>query len=275
MKPFAKIDIRCATEDDLPQMMYIWRTVFGDSDAYIRFFFEERHALSDALLLTVQGEVISQLFLLPAQVRCGMQSFSVFYLFAAATLPSHRGCGYMGELIRAAQQKCRSQGIDGIVLLPAEDSLYDYYERFDFETAFSRKVWHGARGQLLALCEPAALDSENAEAFLWRNQQRTDGIAWSKSALQYALREQAKFRGAYTVADGCAFAAVDDVCTVLSSPERFSKGVYALLSLTTDDVLSLVLPPDAPIGTEEKGGMLWSANRKISLEKAFLTFPMQ
>ena len=49
MKPFAKIDIRSATADDLTQMTHIWQTVFGDSDAYIRFFFENRCALSDAL----------------------------------------------------------------------------------------------------------------------------------------------------------------------------------------------------------------------------------
>lgn len=275
MKPFAKIDIRAATAEDLPQMTHIWQVVFGDSDEYIRFFFENRCALSDALLLTVQDEIVSQLFLLPASVRCGTQSFSVFYLFAAATLPSHRGCGYMGDLIRAAQQNCRSERVDGIVLLPAEESLYGYYARFGFETAFSRKIWHGARAQLQALSNPAALDKTNAAEFLWRSQQTRDGVVWSRPALDYALREQAQFRGDYTVADGCAFAAADDVCTVFSSPEQFPKGVYALLSLTADSELSLVLPPDAPIGTEQKGGMLWSATRQIPLKKALLTFSMQ
>ena len=275
MKPFAKTEIRAATRDDLPQIVHVWQTVFGDSEAYIRFFLDNRCALPHTLVYTQSSVVVSQLFLLSAKLKAAEKIFSVYYLFAAATLPQYRGQGYMGDLLRAAQQKCLAEKSDGIVLLPAGDGLYRYYERFGFQEAFSRKVWHGSREALAPFAAAASCDPAQAKAFLLRDQQTRDGILWSEPSLDYALREQAKFRGAYTAADASAFAAVGEECFLLSAPENFGKGVHALLSLTTENELTLILPADAPVGCLQKGGMLWSARQTIPLENAFLSFPME
>lgn len=275
MKPFAKTDLRTASKADLPQILSVWKTVFGDSEAYIRFFLSQRCTLGNVLVCTVRGRIVSQLFLLPARLKAGSKTFSVCYLFAAATLPEYRGCGYMGDLLRAAQQKCMAQSTDGIVLLPAGDGLYDYYARFGFQTAFSRKIWRGRREALLPFSQDASCSKTQAKAFLLRDQQTRDGILWSEPSLDFALQEQERFRGAFTCADASAFAAAGEDCFILSSPENFGKGVCALLSLTSQEELTLVLPADAPVGTLQKGGMLWSAHQNIRLENAFLSFPME
>lgn len=64
-------------------------------------------------------------------------------IFGVNTVPSHRGRGYAGRLIRRAISDARSQGRRGLVLT-CKDAMVSYYAKFGFvDEGISEKSTHG------------------------------------------------------------------------------------------------------------------------------------
>ena len=115
--------LNCKTED----LKTLWETVFGDTREVTDAFFENAFFPDGCFYESIDGKAVSALYLLP--VTLGDEKG--FYLYAAATLPEHRGRGLMGRLIKEALAYAKAQA-DFVYLCPAEASLYDYYRRFGF-----------------------------------------------------------------------------------------------------------------------------------------------
>lgn len=109
----------------------LWNEAFGDTEEEISLFLS---IVNEENLITrvEDGRVVSQLFLLEGNVVDGKKSTPAYYLYAAATLKAYRGRGIMGELISEAVEKAKREGKGYILLLPGEEWLYSYYERFGF-----------------------------------------------------------------------------------------------------------------------------------------------
>ena len=273
MKPSAKIDLRTAEAADVPSIRRIWRESFGDEDAYVDFFLQNRFVPERSPVLTVDGRVAAQLFLLPAHVRTGSRLYPVDYLFAAATDPAYRRQGCMARLLSFAAALSRQRGQAAIVLLPGSADLVRYYAANGYHTAFFRRVWTCSRDQLRALAVPAA--PRDAESVLTAYFGQTDGVVWDAHALRYALEEHRRFRGPYAAA-GQAFAAVSERnAGLLAPPEAFGQGCALLLALSDAQELNVTLPPDAPFGTLQDGGMIRFAGEPFPLRNAFLSFAME
>ncbi len=112
-------------------MISLWREAFGDTEEEISLFLS---LVSEKNVITrvEDGRVVSQLFLLEGNVCDGKKSVPAYYLYAAATLKAYRGRGIMPELIAEAAEKAKREGKGCILLLPGEDELYGYYEKFGF-----------------------------------------------------------------------------------------------------------------------------------------------
>ena len=122
--------INCKTED----LKALWEAVFGDTRQVTDAFFKNAFFPEGCFYESVDGKAVSALYLLP--VTLGEKKG--FYLYAAATLPEHRGRGLMGLLINEALAYAKAQA-DFVYLCPAEASLYDYYRRFGFlKTLYAR-----------------------------------------------------------------------------------------------------------------------------------------
>ena len=266
-----KIELRDADETDVPALRRNWQACFGDEDEYLDFFFEKRFRTADAPVLTADGGIVSQLFLLPATLRdASGDTWDICYLFAAATHPEYRRRGYMAKLLRFAADEMRAKGKRGIALLPGERSLYAYYETFGFQRAFRRRVWEGNLSELPTDSVPNDPQTD-ALAFLETYFKNRTGVCWDRQALEFALEEHRLFRGQYA-ANARAFAAVeDDVCRIVSAPNDLGSGVALLRQMTQTDRVKLILPPDAPLGEADDGGM-FLAFRPTDLGEAFLCF---
>ena len=119
-------------EKYIPSLMSLWHKVFGDDEEYISLFFKDAYFHSDTFAEIIDGEVVSAFYLLNAEIKSDGVSYKGRYLYAAATLREYRSKGYMGKLIREAVSYCESQKLDFIALVPADDGLYGYYEKFGF-----------------------------------------------------------------------------------------------------------------------------------------------
>lgn len=112
----------------------LWKEAFGDSEEYINFFLDT-HKGCTLVPLTENGELVSALYLIDGTLN----NVDGFYLFAAATFKAHRSKGYMAKLLKLAQETAKQNGRSFIALVPAEKSLFDYYSRFGYKTAFYAK----------------------------------------------------------------------------------------------------------------------------------------
>ena len=119
-------------EKYIPSLLDLWKKVFGDSEEYIRLFFDKAYYDSECFAVIEEDKVVSAFYLLKCSIKFNGEVYHGRYLYAAATLPDYRGKGLMSELINEALKYGESHNFDFIALVPADDGLYDYYSRFGF-----------------------------------------------------------------------------------------------------------------------------------------------
>ncbi len=114
--------------------LYLYKTAFPeDSDDFANKFIN-RFFESSCRYLTVEGKIVSMLFLLDCEIKADGKALKGKYLYAAATLPEYRGQGLMAGLIEKAKQETVKKG-KYLVTKPATESLFAYYGKFGFKTA--------------------------------------------------------------------------------------------------------------------------------------------
>ena len=123
--------VRFDREEYKEAAVALWNEAFGDSEEYIRFF-HANHDRCTCLTLCESDELQSALYLIDGEL-CGEKGY---YLFAAATFKKYRGKGSMAHLLKEAERFAVQNGKSFIALVPAEPSLFGYYSRFGYKTAF-------------------------------------------------------------------------------------------------------------------------------------------
>ncbi len=105
---------------------YIYEYTFGNDDNFFDRLFE--CANSCCKTYKKDGEIVSILFLLPVNLTNQNQTQKAVYLFAAATHPKHRNCGYMSKLIN----RIKGESKFPIILKPSNENLIEFYEKLEF-----------------------------------------------------------------------------------------------------------------------------------------------
>ncbi len=126
-----------ANENDVRQILRIWRVCFGDEENYIRFYLAHRFETENMLVIHRDGSPVSMASFLPAMLRQGEEWIPARYVYAVATLPEYRGKGLASEILRYASEKYR----EPLILQAADASLQTFYERLGFVDAFEREEW--------------------------------------------------------------------------------------------------------------------------------------
>lgn len=131
-----------AEKEDIPQLKELWKTVFGDSNDVIDFFFEYTADIDNIYVYKYDNKCVSAFYLIDAPIVQGNTVKKAKYLYAAATHPDYRKRGFMGELINYAIKRLKFSGYDYLCLYPANESLYSYYEKFGFTSVFLDRIYH-------------------------------------------------------------------------------------------------------------------------------------
>lgn len=185
--------VRLADSGDAEAVRHIWKECFHDTDGYIDLFFQKCGGFEKCLVNETDGEPVSMLHLLPQTLQQQGQKKKAQYIYAAATLPAHRGRGLMAELLRAASREGRKGRCEYTILMPATSELYAFYQKFGFETAFSIKSASFTRPKLERLAargrvlEPLQNDSDRIVALRERIFQ--NAVLWSREASDYVSAE--------------------------------------------------------------------------------------
>ena len=119
------------TPGQLPALRQLWKTAFGDTDAYLDAFFCAAFSPLRCRCANIDGETAGMLF----WFDCLWEGRKVAYLYAVATYPKHRGKGVCRGLIRDTHALLQSQGYAGALLVPESDSLRQMYASFGYVPA--------------------------------------------------------------------------------------------------------------------------------------------
>ena len=256
--------ILTASKDDIGELTDLWQTCFGDDDDYIGAFMRSRFVPERTLIGREDGKICSALYLLDGKVRIAGEAFDAAYLYAACTHPDFRSRGYMGELLRSAESLCRDSGLDYICLVPAEDSLFDYYSRFGYRPAFEEKLLKIDRSHLELIADGNAeiedLTAENMQTVRNAYLCGIDCFVWDIDALQYAIDENAnagcKSVAASSSGRSSAYALFDEEGETAIIRECAARRgcvpllTHALLSASKCSEFSFRLPLDFPLSAD-------------------------
>lgn len=125
--------IRFANQNDVKKIVELWDIAFPEDADFNSYFFKNIFDVKKTLIMEENGELLSMLQMLPYKIK-GIGD--VTYIYGAATHPKYRGKGYMRTLLEHSFEIDRQNGYAGSILIPASDSLYDYYVGIGYKTAF-------------------------------------------------------------------------------------------------------------------------------------------
>lgn len=170
---------------NIPLLIQLWKTVFSDSEEYIKLFFEKAYYDGECFGEICDGKIVSAFYLLKCKIKLRGNTYSGRYLYAAATLPEYRSKGIMSKLINEALSYGNKQGLDFIALVPADDGLYDYYGRFGFTEAMFKYGFTSVKNEALSCTLRRITDS--AEFCRMRNSVNCNMLVYSDICNEYAF----------------------------------------------------------------------------------------
>lgn len=168
--------IRTALIEDVEELKTIWSKIFGDEDELIENFFALFDEI-DSLVYETDGRIVSMLYMINAETST--------YLYGLATLNEYRGRGYMGKLIEYALNK--ASGTEYIFLMPAEESLYGYYERYGFKD----KTYTYSYGYDKSFEKMIPVNMEEIMEFVTKDYECTNNfVKFGQNIIKYVLTEE-------------------------------------------------------------------------------------
>ena len=127
--------IRFFDEKDRLAVISIWQEAFGDDIEEISIFL--KFLKNDILVFEKDGKAVSMLALLPVCIGADKGR----YIYAVATDKAYRKRGYAGALIEYAKHLMLQNSEKFLVLLPQEETFYDFYRKYGFcELYCSKKI---------------------------------------------------------------------------------------------------------------------------------------
>lgn len=122
---------------DIEQLKSLWKSLFGDTEAFISLFFHEVVREENIRVLEEKGRILSALYMLPYPFRIWNQEVTASYISGAGTLPEAQGRGLMRRLLIDSFKEMERRQIPLSILIPAEPWLYGFYEKSGYATVFT------------------------------------------------------------------------------------------------------------------------------------------
>lgn len=195
--------ISFAGKEDVSALKKLWKEAFLE-DTFAGMFYDVifYSGMSEEVKILVdrqvnngkesESEIISMLHYIPCCYENGNTKCNGAYLYALATDRRYRGHGIMGDMIEYAKQMADEQKKDFLYLMPAEDSLYGYYEKFGFETLYARKWQEDLFLSMLlsdTVCRRRLSDKQVLESALKKWKMSDVTLMFHRNITEYTVRE--------------------------------------------------------------------------------------
>lgn len=131
------------TLEQIPQLRQLWKEAFGDTDAFLDWFYKSAFAPQRCLCVTKSGEVAAAAY----WFSCGEYA----YVYAVATAKAYQGKGLCHTLMEDIHALLARQGYAGCIVVPGEESLRRFYSDMGYEDFGGIKEFHCEAGTPLPI----------------------------------------------------------------------------------------------------------------------------
>ena len=119
------------------QTRTLWDKCFSEEDKrFVDFYFEKRYNEQDNIHIEKDGKVVSAMQLISYPFSYYGKTIGCSYLSGCCTDPEYRSQGLMNDLIIKALNQAKNNGACFAALIPASESLFNYYEGTNFIPTF-------------------------------------------------------------------------------------------------------------------------------------------
>lgn len=215
------MNLRLSKTSDISDLKHIWDICFKESEPNIalKTFFDNKFCTENCVVCEVDDKIVSALHMLNSDIILKDSLCPSYYLYAAGTLPSYRGLGYMESLINYANELAFSNGKFFSVLLPENDSLYNYYGKLGYKKFFKNKIVTLKKKEMelyKSYSEPNILSIDKIYNLRFDLCSKKEGsVIWDRESIQYAF----------------------DINNLYNGKTVFVKEGYAICSIQDDDTL--------------------------------------
>ncbi len=280
--------IRLSQSTDINGIIRLWNEAFGDSEEDIKFFLDARYIPENTVVYEYNGIIASVLFLLDGNMHIKGSDYPSYYLYAACTLKDFRGKGIMGEMLSFSKNLAAFRNKYFIVLKPAEESLYGYYERFGYKSLFSKKtVRLTVNNQSLSKNMNDSISDSELFKIREKAYKDTDYFKWNNDDIDFAIRHHKYFGGNFILKSNGYMLYTQDSDKILVKESTFTT-INEMLDILNQTISSDVgyIEIDLPYAFDcesakydiIKSGMLLPLNNKAenvaSINNAYLNLTL-
>ena len=205
--------IREYTPSDIERLGEIWGRNFGDGPRFIADFFRMLPKMGSGVVAEQQGRIAGAAYVLCGQklILDHSEAFTddasapvCAYIYGVSVDEEYRHLGMGAALTKAAAEKGRELGADIICILPAEDSLYKWYEDIIGTKCVLHRRKELVESSGLEQCTPLSAQ----EYMMWRENllKDTPHTHFSAPSLEFERMLCADSGGGF-YASGCGIAA--------------------------------------------------------------------
>ena len=163
----------------------LWQEAFGDSEQTLNNFSATGFSPDRCHYICDGDTPVSALY----WFDCELNGYKLAYIYAVATLESHRGQGLAQRLMAEAHEILKEKGYAGAILVPGEQSLFSYYKRLGYRVATKVEEFSA-----VATDSPVVIrEITPAEYAPWRRKYLPDGGVVQEGATLSYLATYAEF----------------------------------------------------------------------------------
>ena len=121
----------------IASLRILWKEAFGDTDAFLDVFFSTAFAPERCLCILIKNNITAALY----WFECEYSNHPLAYIYAVATAKAYRGRGLCRQLLAATHSTLTQQGYIGALLVPGNETLFDFYKKAGYQTTCYRHIY--------------------------------------------------------------------------------------------------------------------------------------
>lgn len=132
------IEMRRAAPEERQAVARLWNRVFGDDEKFLDEFYRLCTPYEELMVLVEDGVLRTILCAPDITLRCpNGRQLKAGYMYALATDPAIRGRGFGKDMMRFGEVCLKGRGADCAILVPAEPSLFRFFDQLSYVPVFS------------------------------------------------------------------------------------------------------------------------------------------
>lgn len=205
-----EFSVRDYRPDDIPSLLPLWHQVFGDPEALIADFFSLLPGMGGCVVAEQAGRIVGLSNVISGMefVAPGAAPRTCGYVYAVAVEAAARHQGIGAALVAASAALAGRLGAAVLCTLPAEPSLYDWYEQLlGVSCALRRTRYETVCAPALPVAPLCAAEYMHRREALLASRPH---LRLTGTAAEFAARFYAQFGGGLYACRGALCAAYTD-----------------------------------------------------------------